>query len=109
MREMMISTTSVSHTRRSFMATSIHFIGELLDDDEQVPDDETEITSRAGFASVEAQDLEDEAVRIVARAGHDARPSYTKFGDLPLPFRVLRSTDPTIWSVRVKVGILHYV
>lgn len=96
--------------------TTSHFIGELLDDDEQVSDNETEITSRssrAGSAIVEAQDLEDEAVRTVARVGHNMRSSCAKFGDLPkdlpLPFRVPRSTDPVIWSVRVKVGVLHYL
>ncbi|KAH9016014.1 hypothetical protein EDB85DRAFT_2156270 [Lactarius pseudohatsudake] len=32
------------------------------------------------------------------------RSSYTTFEDIPLPFRVPRSTDPSIWSVRVKLG-----
>ncbi|KAI9437480.1 hypothetical protein H4582DRAFT_2057849 [Lactarius indigo] len=77
--------------------------GELLDDEEEVLDDETEIISRAS-ANVEAQDLEDEAVRIVTRAGHNTRSSYTTIDDIPLPFRVPRSTDPSIWSVRVKLG-----
>ncbi|KAH9046702.1 hypothetical protein EDB84DRAFT_1558155 [Lactarius hengduanensis] len=59
--------------------------GELLDDEEEVLDDETETISRAS-ANVEAQDLEDEAVRIVARAGHNTRSSYKTIDDIPLPF-----------------------
>ena len=63
----------------------IYFIGELLDDDEQVPDDETEITSRDGFAGIEAQDLEAEAVKFVERAGHNKRSLYATIDDTPLP------------------------
>ena len=80
-------------------------VGELLDDDELVLDDEMEIALQACFPNREAQDLEDEAVRVVARAGH-TRPLYTKTDDIPLPFWVPRSTDPSIWSIRVKVGML---
>jgi hypothetical protein len=79
-----------------------------LNDDEPVSDNESEIALRVRFPSRETQDLEDEAVRVLARAGH-TRPSYTKFGDIPLPLRVPRSTDPSIWSVRVKVGMLHHL
>ena len=80
-----------------------------MSDDELVPHDETEIALRARFPSLEAQDLEGEAARVVARARHSTRPSYTKIDDIPLPLRVPRSTDPSIWSFRVKVGILHYL
>ncbi len=105
MREWIIP---VSHMHLSFIAVHVYLLGELLDDEEEVLDNEMEIISRAS-ANVEAQDLEDEAVRITARAGHYMRSSYTTIDDVPLPFRVPRSTDPSIWSVRVKVGILHYV
>ncbi|KAH9009203.1 hypothetical protein EDB83DRAFT_2531320 [Lactarius deliciosus] len=77
--------------------------GELLDNEDEVLDGEMETISRAS-ANVEAQDLEDEAVRIVARAGHNTGSSYKTIDDIPLPFRVPRSTDPSIWSVRVKLG-----
>ena len=86
----------------------IYIIGVLLNDDELLLHDETEIALRACLPSIEAQDFEDEAVRVVARARH-TRPSYTKFDDIPLPLRVPRSTDPSIWSFRVKVGMLHYL
>ena len=86
----------------------IYIIGVLLNDDELLPHDETEIALRACLPSIEAQDFEDEAMRVVARARH-TRPSYTKFDDIPLPLRVPRSTDPSIWSFRVKVGMLHYL
>jgi hypothetical protein len=71
-------------------------------------DNESEIALRARLPSREAEDLEDEAVRAIARARHK-RPSYTKFDDIPLPLRVPRSTDPSIWSFIVKVGMLHHL
>ena len=69
MREWIIP---VSHMHLSFIAVHVYLLGELLDDEEEVPDDKMEIISHAS-ANVEAQDLEDEAVRIVARAGHNTR------------------------------------
>lgn len=110
-REMMIS---VSHTHLSFVVVYvyIYILGELLDDDEEAWSDEAEAILRASATDsvgVEAQDLEGEAVRIMARAGHSARPPYAAVDDVPLPFRVPRLTDPSIWTVRVKVGILPYV
>jgi hypothetical protein len=79
-----------------------------LNDDELVPQNETEIALRVRFPSIGAQDLEDEAVRVVERA-RQTWPSYTKNDDIPLLLRVPRSTDPSIWSFRVKVGMLHYL
>ncbi len=68
-----------------------------------------DISHVAGFANPGVQDLEDEARRIMARgAGPNTRSPITTTEDLPLPFRVLRNTDPSIWSVRVKVGVLLY-
>jgi transcription elongation factor SPT5 len=58
-----------------------------------------------GFASSAIQDLEDEARRIVAR-DPDTRSIMTTTENLPLPFHVPRDIDPSIWSVRVKVGVL---
>ncbi|KAI9430618.1 hypothetical protein H4582DRAFT_2063633 [Lactarius indigo] len=83
--------------------------GEILSglfDDEEMSNDEADVISRAGFSDIDtsAQDLQDEATRLVARAGNNTRSSYTTFEDIPLPFRVPRSTDPSIWSVRVKLG-----
>ena len=49
----------VSHMHLSFIAVHVYLLGELLDDEEEVPDDETEIISHAS-ANIEAQDLEDE-------------------------------------------------
>ena len=63
----------------------IYFIGKLLDNDEQVPDDKTEITSHGSFAGIEAQDLEAEAVKFVKRAGHNKQSLYTTINDTPLP------------------------
>ena len=61
--------------------------------------------SHIGFASSVAQDLEDEARRIVAREA-GPNPTTTTIEDLPLPFRVPCDNDPNVWSVRVKVGVL---
>ncbi len=105
MREWIIP---VSHMHLLLVAVHVYLLGELLDDEEEVPDDETEIISHAS-ANIEAQDLKDKAVRIVARAGHNMQSSYMTIDDVPLPFQVPHSTDPSIWSIRVKVGILHYV
>jgi transcription elongation factor SPT5 len=68
------------------------------------PDDVSHV---GGFASSElaVQDLEDEARRVTAR-GPDTRSSITTIENLVLPFRVPRDTDPSVWSVRVKVGVL---
>ena len=63
----------------------IYFIGELLDDDEHAPDDETEITSHARFGGIEAQGLEAEAVKFVGRARHNLQSLYMTIDDTPLP------------------------
>lgn len=101
---------SVSHMRCSFMTIYVYFIGGLFDD-EEMSNDEADVVSRAGLSDIgtSIKDLQDEATRIVATARNNTRSSYTTFEDIPLPFRVPRSTDPSIWSVRVKVGILHYL
>ena len=65
-----------------------------------------DISHVAGFASSVVQDLEDNVGRIVARAGPSTRSPIITVEDLPLPFHVPRDTDPSIWSVRVKVGVL---
>lgn len=79
---------------------------DLLDDDE-ISDDGPGVISQVGLASSTAQDYEDEARSIVARAGNKARSVLTINDDVTLPFRVPREIDPSIWSVRVKVGVLH--
>jgi hypothetical protein len=79
-----------------------------LGDDESVSDDDTSIASLPGFPSAEAQDLDGEARRIVARARHNTGYAHITTNDLALPFRVPRENDPTIWSIRVEVGVLHY-
>ncbi|KAH9047109.1 hypothetical protein EDB84DRAFT_1435148, partial [Lactarius hengduanensis] len=77
-----------------------------LFDDEEMSNDEADVVSRAGLSDIgtSIKDLQDEATRIVATARNNTRSSYTTFEDIPLPFRVPRSTDPSIWSVRVKLG-----
>ncbi|KAH9013458.1 hypothetical protein EDB85DRAFT_2158192 [Lactarius pseudohatsudake] len=83
--------------------------GEILSglfDDEEMSNDEADVVSHAGLSDIgtSIKDLQDEATRIVATARNNTRSSYTTFEDIPLPFRVPRSTDPSIWSVRVKLG-----
>jgi len=73
-------------------------------DDEPVSDDETDAASLPGLPDVQAQDLEVEARRVVARARRNTRSDYSTADGISLPFRVPRENDPTIWSVRVKVG-----
>ncbi len=65
-----------------------------------------DVSHVAGFASSVVQDLEDDTGRIVARAGPSTRSPIITVEDLPLPFRVPCDTDPSIWSVRVKVSVL---
>lgn len=79
---------------------------DLLDDDE-ISYDWPGVISQVDLASSIPQDLEDEARSIVARAGNNARSLLTINDNAILPFRVPRETDPSIWSVRVKVGVLH--
>ncbi|KAH9021944.1 hypothetical protein EDB85DRAFT_2152037 [Lactarius pseudohatsudake] len=77
------------------------------EDEEETDEGEIlNVVSRAGLSDIETsiKDLQDEATRIVATARNNTRSSYTTFEDIPLPFRVPRSTDPSIWSVRVKLG-----
>lgn len=62
-----------------------------------------DISHVGGFPSSAVRDLEDEARRIVER-GLNTRSSIPTIEDLVLPFRVPRDTDPSIWSVRVKLG-----
>jgi transcription elongation factor SPT5 len=94
---------SVSRMKWSIQSSIYRFFytGDLFNDDE-ISSDGLGDVSHVGYASSTVQDLEDEARRIVARG---ARPD-TITGDLALPFRVPRDTDPSVWSVRVKVGVL---
>src|ERR1700761_7918682 len=90
----------------SVIHIKIFYTGDLFDDDE-ISSDGLGDVSHVGFASSTAQDstvqdLEDEARRIVARG---AQPD-TITEDLALPFRGPRDSDPSVWSVRVKVGVL---
>jgi len=74
-------------------------------DDEPVSDDEMDAASLLGLPpDVQTQDLEVEARRVVARARRNTRSDYSTADGISLPFRVPRENDPTIWSVRVKVG-----
>lgn len=81
------------------------YTGDLFNDDEISSDGLDDVSHVAGFASPAVQDLEDEARRLVER-GPDTRSSITTNENLALPFRVPRDTDPSVWSVRVKVGAL---
>ena len=76
--------------------------GDLFDDDEMSSDDEA-LGDVSHVASSAVHDLEDEARRIVARG---ARPDATTIENLALPFRMPHDTDPSVWSVKVKVGVL---
>ena len=95
-----------SHTRSLQWSMNI-FLGDLLDDDDEVSNDESSVISRVSIAGFGEHSLDDEARRIVARAGHNTRSVLTTTGDVALPFRVPREIDPSIWSVRVKVGVLR--
>ena len=75
-----------------------------MGDDEPVSDDETDATSLPGLPDVQAQDLKVEARRVVARARRNTQSDYSTADDISLPFRVPCENDPTIWSIRVKVG-----
>src|SRR6266851_3675976 len=97
-------TSLVIGTDCPFTAILIYFIGYLIGDDKFVSDDETVAASLLGLPDVQAQDLEVEARRVVARARHNTRSDYSTTDGISLPFRVLCENDPTIWSVRVKVG-----
>jgi hypothetical protein len=77
----------------------MHLIGDLVDDNESVSDDEIPLM---GVPHAEARDLEDEARRIAVRAAQNIRVDATA-DDMTLPFRVPRENDPKIWSVGVKV------
>jgi hypothetical protein len=97
-------TSLVIGTDCPFTAILIYFIGYLVGDDEPVSDDETDAASLPGLPHVQAQDLEVEARRVVARARRNTQSDYSTADGISLPFRVPRENDPTIWSVRVKVG-----
>jgi hypothetical protein len=97
-------TSLVNGTDCPFTAILIYFIGYIVGDDEPVSDDETDAASLPGLPDVQAQDLEVEARRVVARARRNTRSDYSTADDISLPFRVPHENDPTIWSVRVKVG-----
>ncbi len=88
------------------MVILIYFIGYLVGDDEPLSDDEMDTASLLGLPDVQAQDLEAEARRVVARARCNTQSDYltTDGISFPLPFRVPCEHDPTIWSIRVKVG-----
>ena len=83
------------------MEIHIYSIGYLVGDDETVSEDETPLP---GLPSIEAQNLEDEARRITARARHTP-DLHTHADDVALPFRVPCENDPNIWCVKVKVAI----
>jgi hypothetical protein len=101
--------TSVSHVAVHFTTIHIYNILHTADDffdDDEVSNDGTGVISQAGLAGSAVDGLEDEARNVVARAAY-ARPVLTASDDMILPLRVPRETDPSIWSVRVKVGALH--
>ena len=77
------------------------YTGDLFDDDELSSEGDV---SHVGFASSAVQDLEDEARSIMAK-GAGANTIATS-GNLALPFHVPHDTDPSIWSVRMKVSVL---
>ena len=97
-------TSLVIVTDCPFTAILIYFIGYLMGDDEPVSDDEMDATSLSGLPDVQAQDLKVEARRVVARARRNTRSDYLTADGISFPFRVPHENDPTIWSVRVKVG-----
>ncbi len=97
-------TSLVIGTDCPFTVILIYFIGYLVGDDEFVSDDETVAASLLGLPDVQAQDLEVEARRVVARARRNTRSDYLTADGISLPFRVPHENDPTIWSIRVKVG-----
>ena len=87
----------------------MHTADDILDDDE-ISNDEPGAISHAGLSSSTVEGLECQARGIEARAGYnrDARSLLTANGDgdVTLPLRVPLETDPSIWSVRVKVSAL---
>lgn len=97
-------TSLVIGTGCPFMAILIYFIGYFAGDDESLSDDDTDAALLPRLPDVQAQDLEDEARMVVARARRNTRFDYSTADGISLPFRVPRENDPTIWSVRVKVG-----
>jgi len=60
----------------------MYFIG----DDKSVSGNDTSIASLPGLPSVEAQDLEGEAKRIIARACHNTGYAHITTDDVTLPF-----------------------
>jgi len=83
---------------------------DILEDDE-ISNDGPGVISHAGLSSSIAEGLERQARGIEARAGYnrDARSllAANGDGDAALLLRVPLETDPSIWSVRVKVGALY--
>ena len=67
------------------------------------------ILAQADFTGSAVKGLEDEARGIMAklRYDHDAQSMLTTNDDVNLPHNVLHETDPSIWLVRVKVGVQH--
>ena len=59
-----------------------------MGDDEPLSDDEMDTASLPGLPDVQAQDLEAEARRVVARARRNTRSDYSTADgiSLPLPF-----------------------
>ena len=86
----------------------MHTVDDILNDDE-ISNDGSGILSQADLAGSAVEGLEDEARGIMARSRYnrDARSVLTTNDDVNLPLRVPRETDPSIWLVRVKVGIQH--
>ncbi|KAF8265394.1 hypothetical protein EI94DRAFT_1702525 [Lactarius quietus] len=70
------------------------------EDEEELDDEEEDFCE---LLNDDELNLKDEQVRVVARA-RPTRSSYTK---IPLPLQVLCSTEPSIWSVRVKPSKIH--
>lgn len=82
----------------------MYSIGYIVDDDESLSEDETDIALLPGVSGDEAQEREDETRRIAARARPNTQSAYITADEMALPFRVPRESEPSIWSVRVKVS-----
>ena len=67
------------------------------------------ILAQADLTGSAVKGLEDEARGIMAklRYNHNAQSVLTTNDNVNLPLYVLHETDPSIWLVRVKVGIQH--
>ena len=86
------------------MFTDLFYTGDLFNDDETSSDGLGD-APYVRFAGSVVQDLEDEARRIAEKVTRADTTETTE--SLALPFRVPCDTDPSIWSMRVKVGVLR--